>query len=34
MSWSQLGSHALAILRTVELNQRWQQLWAAHSSAC
>jgi hypothetical protein len=27
MRWSQLGSHALAILRTVELNQRWSQLW-------
>ncbi len=27
MSWSAKGSKALAILKVVELNGRWQQLW-------
>jgi hypothetical protein len=27
MSWSSLGSKALAILKVVELNGQWQQLW-------
>ena len=27
MSWSQAGSHALAILKIEELNGRWSQLW-------
>jgi len=27
MSWSAKGSRALAILKVVELNGRWQQLW-------
>jgi hypothetical protein len=28
MSWSETGSKALAILKTVELNGRWSQLWS------
>ena len=28
MSWSAVGSHALALLKIVELNGQWQQLWA------
>ena len=27
MSWSPLGSKALAILKVVELNGEWQQFW-------
>ncbi len=27
MSWSSLGSKALGILKVVELNGQWQQLW-------
>ena len=27
MSWSQKGSKALAILKTVELNNQWEELW-------
>ena len=27
MSWRSLGSKALAILKVVELNGQWQQLW-------
>jgi hypothetical protein len=27
MSWSQKGSKALAILKTVELNNQWEKLW-------
>jgi len=27
MSWSQKGSKALAILKTVELNHQWEKLW-------
>jgi uncharacterized Fe-S cluster-containing radical SAM superfamily enzyme len=27
MSWSHLGSRALSLLRVVELNGQWQQLW-------
>jgi len=27
MSWSERGSRALAILKVVELNGKWQQLW-------
>lgn len=27
MSWSRLGSRALSLLRVVELNGQWQQLW-------
>ncbi len=27
MSWSSLGSKALAILKVVEINGQWQQLW-------
>ena len=27
MSWSSLGSKALAILKVVELNGEWQQFW-------
>jgi hypothetical protein len=27
MSWSQIGSRALALLKIVELNGQWQQLW-------
>ncbi len=27
MSWSPLGSRALSLLRIVELNGKWQQLW-------
>jgi hypothetical protein len=29
MSWSQRGSHALALLKIVELNGEWDELWAA-----
>lgn len=29
MSWSDLGSHALALLKTVELNGQWHTLWAS-----
>jgi len=28
MSWSQIGSHALALLKIAELNGQWQQLWS------
>ena len=28
MSWSDTGSHALALLKTVELNHQWHTLWA------
>lgn len=27
MSWSRLGSRALSLLKVVELNGQWQQLW-------
>jgi hypothetical protein len=27
MSWSEKGSRALAVLKVVELNGDWQQLW-------
>jgi len=27
MSWSQIGSRALALLKIAELNGQWQQLW-------
>ena len=27
MSWSSLGSKALAILKVLELNGEWQQFW-------
>jgi len=27
MSWRPKGSKALSLLRIVELNERWQQLW-------
>jgi signal recognition particle GTPase len=27
MSWSRLGSKALSLLKTAELNAQWQQLW-------
>jgi len=27
MSWSQKGSKALAILKVVELNSQWEQIW-------
>ena len=27
MSWSEVGSKALGILKVVEMNQRWEQLW-------
>ncbi|MGK7912065.1 MAG: hypothetical protein AB4050_11390 [Synechococcus sp.] len=33
MSWSQAGSHALAILKIEELNARWKQLWFDESLA-
>lgn len=29
MSWSDLGSHALALLKMVELNGQWHTLWAS-----
>jgi len=29
MSWSETGSHALALLKVVELNAEWDELWAA-----
>ncbi len=29
MSWSERGSHALALLKVVELNGEWDELWAA-----
>ena len=29
MSWSERGSHALALLKIVELNGEWDELWAA-----
>jgi hypothetical protein len=29
MSWSETGSHALALLKVVELNGEWDELWAA-----
>src|SRR5205085_131244 len=28
MSWSRVGSHALALLKIAELNGQWQQLWS------
>lgn len=33
MSWSSVGSHALAILKVVELNGQWQQLWFPNAAA-
>lgn len=33
MSWSSIGSHALAILKVVELNGQWQQLWSPKVAA-
>ena len=33
MSWSSVGSHALAILKVVELNGQWQQLWFPSAAA-
>lgn len=27
MSWRQKGSRALAVLKVLELNNQWQQLW-------
>jgi len=29
MSWSETGSHALALLKVVDLNGEWDELWAA-----
>lgn len=33
MSWSQTGSHALGILKVMELNGQWQQLWTPEKVA-
>ena len=33
MSWRSVGSHALAILKVVELNGQWQQLWFPNAAA-
>ena len=33
MSWSTLGSKSLAILKTLELNNRWQHIWFPESFA-
>jgi hypothetical protein len=29
MSWSQIGSNALAVLKSLEINQKWKQYWNA-----
>ena len=33
MSWCSVGSHALAILKVVELNGQWRQLWFSNAAA-
>ncbi len=33
MSWSPTGSKALGILKVVELNQQWEQLWFPQQAA-
>ncbi len=33
MSWSETGSRALALLKTVELNGQWSRLWQAAAAA-
>jgi hypothetical protein len=33
MSWSETGSKALGILRIVELNKQWEELWYEHTAA-
>jgi len=33
MSWSLTGSKALGILKVVELNQQWEQLWFPQQAA-
>jgi hypothetical protein len=33
MSWRSVGSHALAILKVIELNGQWQQLWFPNAAA-
>lgn len=33
MSWCSVGSHALAILKVVELNGQWQQLWFPNAAS-
>lgn len=33
MSWRSVGSHSLALLKVIELNGHWQQLWFPNSSA-
>jgi hypothetical protein len=34
MSWSPTGSKALGILKVVELNQQWDQLWFPQIGRC
>ncbi len=33
MSWSQAGSRALSLLKVVELNGEWEQLWETTPAA-
>lgn len=33
MSWSEAGSHALALLKVVQLNEEWEQPWATTLAA-
>src|SRR6266699_2720684 len=33
MSWSPTGSKALGILKVIELNQQWEQLWFPQQTA-
>jgi hypothetical protein len=33
MSWSDAGSKALGILRVVELNEQWEEMWFAGAAA-
>ena len=34
MSWSKLGSRSLAILKVVELNNKWFEIWKLPIAAC
>ena len=33
MSWSEIGSKSLGILKVAELNNKWRELWFANESA-
>jgi len=33
MSWSQVGSRSLGILKVAELNNQWRELWFSNEAA-